>query len=213
MTPSVGVFQARDSVAPWTLRQIHDTVAKIAAEPKFAEHTAASLLGRFLRFIGERISDLLDFLSGRADARWVIIAAVVVVAIIIGARITLERQTVAARRARAMHARVSRGGRTDYWTLAAEDAAAGRYAAGCHALYAAVLDTLAREGVVAFHASKTAGDYARELRRNRFARAAEYMEFIRVFDRAAFGTAEPSADDFARVRAAAASIARPRIAA
>ena len=41
----------------------------------------------------------------------------------------------------------------------------GNFNAASHALYAALLERIARSGAVALHASKTGGDYWRELRR------------------------------------------------
>lgn len=212
MTTLVAI-QARAAAPPWAAAQIHDTVAAIASERKFAQNAATSLFGRFLRFLGDRVAELINYLRGHGDARWIIAATIVLIVVVVVARVAIERQNVTAQRRRGAGRALRRSARTDYWTLANEDAAAGRYGAACHALYAAVLDELARDGALAFHASKTTGDYSRDLRRSRFPRQTEFNDFVREFDRAAFGMIETSADDYARVHDAAERVIRARAAA
>ena len=73
---------------------------------------------------------------------------------------------------------------------------AGNFTEASHALYGAVVEALTVAGVVRYHRSKTAGDYARELRRAGSPIAADFRSFGRSFDRLAFGQSPVSRDDY-----------------
>jgi hypothetical protein len=55
---------------------------------------------------------------------------------------------------------------------------------------------MARSGGVSLHASKTGGDYWRELRRRGSPVADEFRAFARRFDRVVFGAGSATAEDF-----------------
>src|SRR5438477_3770357 len=147
----------------WSASQIHDTVAAIVRQPAFAGSGRESLLGRFLRYVFASIRDLLNQYHGSASARYVVIAGLVLLILIVIARIVTVRQ---------IDSRTSRGGAivrgsaidADLWSAAQRFAAGGDFTAASHALYAALLERIARRGDVALHGSKTGGDYWRELR-------------------------------------------------
>jgi hypothetical protein len=183
----------------WTELQIHDTVAAIARQPEYGGAARQSLIGRFFRYVIGRIGDLFDWMRGSLDARIVVIAAVVLVALVVIGRIVVERQ-LSDRRRSSRGAGVARGQRQDFWRLADELASERRFAEASHALYAAVLNALASEGLVKYHASKTNGDYARELRRAGSPRAAAFRAFALAFDRAAYGTVEVTASVYEQLR-------------
>ena len=75
-------------------------------------------------------------------------------------------------------------------------AAAGNYSEASHALYIAVLEAVTASGGVRYHRSKTAGDYARELRRNGSPIAVDFRLFGRGFDRLAFGHVEMAREEY-----------------
>ena len=83
----------------------------------------------------------------------------------------------------------------------------------CHAVHAAVLDQLARDGIVKWHASKTSGDYARELRRRGWPMHAEFRAVARDFERVVFGARGVARDDYLRLRAASERLVARRAAA
>ncbi len=198
---------------PWSARQIHDTIAKIAAQPAYASHARESLLGRLLRYLLDRLSAFIHYFRGSVDARIALIVGAVLVAAIVAARIIVTRRLTEDQRRRGLGIRANRGESVDYWIVARDEASNGRYADACHAVYAAVLDTFAREGVVTFHPSKTSGDYARELRRAGVPALADFRTFTRQFGRVIFGELSVSADDYARLRALAERAARIQAAA
>ena len=117
-------------------------------------------------------------------------------------RIFVSRQLDVLGRRDGRGARLS-GDRGDYWALSHELSAAGDFVGACHALYAAVVDTLARGGAVKFHSSKTSGDYARELRRNGSPAFQSFRAFARQFDRVVYGAASADREDYERLARAA----------
>jgi hypothetical protein len=186
---------AQHATASWSPAQIHDTVAAIVRGPEFARSGRESLLGRFVRYVFAQIRDLLSHYRGSPSARYVVIAALVALVVIVIARIVVARDLDAQIRRRGAVSRRSSSD-TDMWSSARDHAAAGDFAAASHALYAALLDRLAREGQVALHPSKTGGDYWRELRRRGSPLAGDFRVFARRFDRVMFGAGSVASTDF-----------------
>ena len=199
-------------IGGWTARQIHDTVAAIARQPAFAMPVRRSLLGRLLRWLLERIADLIEMLGGSRGARITVIAAVAVIVIAIVGRVLVGRQ-VERRRRTGASLRAIGSARRDYWALADELAAEANFVGACHAVYLAVLESLARSGGLTFHASKTPGDYAREVRQRRPSLSAEFRSFVRQFETAAFGPAAPVAETYRALRQSAERVVTQRAAA
>lgn len=190
------VQAATQAVEPWSARQIHDTVAAIVRQPAFAGRARESLLGRFLRYVIVHIRDWLRQYHGSESARYVVIAALIVLIVIIIARILTIRDADAQARRRGFATRGSAAD-ADLWSEAQQLAAAGDYTGASHALYAALLARIARSAGVTLHASKTGGDYWRDLYRRGSPIAADFRAFSRRFDRVMFGTGSATAEDFA----------------
>ena len=189
----------QQSIGEWTTRAIHDTVDAIARQPVYAVPLRRSLLGRLIGWLFERLGDLIELFRGSRDLRVAsVVAAALILFAIIG-RIVIARQIDTVRRRGGYHANLGKGERRDYWTLARELAANGDHVAASHAVYAAVIDSLARSGVVTFHSSKTSGDYARELFRRGAANASEFRAFGRYFDRVVYGAATVAPEEYARL--------------
>jgi len=188
-------------IAQWTSAQVHDTVAAIVAQPAYRAERR-SLLTRLIRLVSDYIGRLLDAVRGSLDAKIVIAVAVAAIVLIIGVRVALDRRA-AARRARDPERLRAGGGRRDAWAEARTSAAAGRYADASHALYVAVLEALTAAGVVRYHRSKTAGDYARDLRRGGSPFANDFRAFGRGFDQLAFGHVVKPAEEYERLAALA----------
>jgi hypothetical protein len=192
-------------ILQWTPAQIHDTVAAIARQREFGGANRQSLIGRALRYLLQRFDDLLELLKGSLDARLLLGAAIIIVIGTVLARVYAERR--AAERKRRGGVRGSRTERRDLWRVAEELAAAGQLDAASHAVYAALIGALTRSGIVRFHESKTAGDYARDLRRAGVRYAGEFREFGREFDRAVFGVDVVSRAEYERLAELAARLA------
>jgi uncharacterized protein DUF4129 len=206
---TVAVFQV---VADgWTARQIHDTVAAIVRQPAYAVPVRQTLLGRVLKFIGDEFRDLIQLLGGSQSARVIVIVAVALMVLAIAGRIVVG-QRLELRRKTAGSLQIVGSARRDYWVLAGEMEQRGDFVAASHALYLAVLEALARSGGVTFHASKTVGDYVRDLKQRRSESLDAFREFGNRFERDVFGAQPPNAATYRRLTELAAFAKRARAA-
>jgi len=135
----------------WSASQIHDTVAAIVRQPEFAGSGRESLLGRFLRYVLAGIRDLLNRYHGSPNARYVVIAGLVLLILIVIARIVTVREIDSLARRRGVIVRGSAID-VDLWGAAQRFAAGGDFTAASHALYAGLLERIARSGAVSLHA-------------------------------------------------------------
>jgi uncharacterized protein DUF4129 len=184
-------------IAQWTPAQVHDTVAAIAAQPAYRAERQ-SLLMRLVHLIVDKLNALFDAVSGSLNAKVVIGVTVVAVVLIIAARVAIDRRA-AARRARAPSRTRAGEARRNAWTEARTFADAGNFTDASHSLYLAVIDALTTGGALRYHRSKTAGDYARDLRRAGSPIAADFRAFGRSFDRLVFGQSPISREDYDRL--------------
>ena len=193
-------------ILQWTTGQIHDTVAAIARQPAYGA-ARESLVVKFFRWLFHWLGEIFRWAAGTLDARIILIAAAIVIALIVIGRVYVERRLATAGRRR-FELRGPRGERRDYLALARELAGAGRYTDACHALHAVVLEAITAAGAVKYHASKTNGDYARELRRRGAPIESDFRSFGWDFDRMVYGHAGATADDYQRLLDAAERIVR-----
>jgi hypothetical protein len=186
-----------EAVTGWPRAAIHDTVAAIVRQGPYHRQVARSLFDRIMQWIGETLQRLFQTLGGVPHGRVIAtIAAAVVVALVIArvvyaARLRTspgEGELVGGRRA------TTAG---DPWRSAEDLAAAGHFTEAAHALYRATLGMLATRGQIKLHASKTNGDYARELRRRGAAAHAPFRRFGRRYDRIIYGTGTCDAAEYA----------------
>jgi len=191
------IFQ--QSIGEWTTRAIHDTVDAIARQPEYAVPLRRSLLGRAFTWLLERFGELIDLFRGSRDLRVMAIVGAALILVAIIGRIVVARRIDYVRRRAGFGADFGTGQRRDFWNLARELAASGDHIAASHALYAAVIDALARSGAITVHSSKTSGDYARELFRRGAGQASEFRAFARSFDRVVYGAASVAPTDYARL--------------
>ena len=196
----------------WTAEQIHDSVASITRQPAYAVPVRESIIGRIVMTAFRWIRDLIDRTGSWPDARYLLIAAVALLIVIIAARIAID-QRMNARRAAGEGLRMLGGDGRDYWALAAQLDAGGKHVEACHAIYLAVLDAFARAGLLRFHASKTSGDYARDLRQRAAPQAVDFAHFARAVERSVYGWTAPTHDDYAQLASAAERLVRRRAAA
>jgi hypothetical protein len=79
------------------------------------------------------------------------------------------------------------GTSSDPWALAQRLAAEGRYTEAAHALYGALLTRVAARVTLRLHPSKTAGDYARDLRVAAPSVFGPFREFARDYEVVIYG--------------------------
>jgi molybdopterin converting factor small subunit len=100
-------------------------------------------------------------------------------------------------------------GRDDPWTAAETLAAAGDYTSAAHALYAAMLESAARQQQIRLHPSKTVGDYVRELRTHSSSLFTRFREFGRSYEVVIYGIGTCDAARYHQLYALAVPVVRP----
>jgi Domain of unknown function (DUF4129) len=192
----------------WGAGDVHHTVAALVRDRAYQRSILGSLLGRVLLAIVEGVSRLIKAFQQIPGGRTTVIVAVVVIVALIAGRVFLTAQLEGDEFTRRRR-RGARAVRADAWSEAERLAAMGDYTGAAHALYQAVLRRLAGTERIRLHASKTSGEYSRELRRRGSPAAAPFQQFGRRFDRVIFGIGECSAQEFeAMLRDASAVTAR-----
>ena len=175
---------------------MQDTVAAIAHAASYRRAYTTSLFWRLLEWLGTWWGRILSPLGRVPHLSQILLWLGVLFAVLVGVRMVLNAPRTADARERLRGGRAS-GGTVDPWREAQDLAAAGEFTAAAHALYGALLLRLSARGVVRVHPSKTAGDYARELRRRNVPDQAPFQAFRVRYDRLIYGTGACDADDYA----------------
>ncbi|HKT10100.1 MAG TPA: DUF4129 domain-containing protein [Gemmatimonadaceae bacterium] len=97
----------------------------------------------------------------------------------------------------------------DPWAAAEKLSAAGDYTSAAHALYAAMLESAARQQQIRLHASKTVGDYVRELRTHSSSLFMRFREFGRSYEVVIYGIGTCDAARYQQLYALAVPVVRP----
>lgn len=190
----------------WPAAQVQDTLDRLVARPAYQRDFVVTLGERLLAALLDLLDRLLRLAVDVLGRREVVYGVLGVLLAILLLRLALELR---AEFADAPTARARRGARHtgDPWADAERLALAGRFTDAAHALLAALLGGLGLRGEVRLHPSKTAGDYARELRRRRAPSAPAFQRFRQQYDVAVYGGADVSADQYARLLEAARPLA------
>lgn len=184
---------------PWTEAAVRDTVAAIASQRAYDRSVAQSLWDRIWDAFLEFVRGLFEEASRHPEVRYVSLALVALVLLILTARLaTSSASDTAVRRGKRSRTAV----RADEDALADAErlAAAGEYTAAAHRLYAAIIANLSRRGEIRVHPSKTTGDYARELRRRKATAVGAFGGFRARYDRVIYGDLSCSAEDYGALR-------------
>ena len=192
-------------VEQWSTGAVHDTVGALLRDAAYHRSFWSSLAGRVLMELGRFVMWVVDAVRGIPGGRTTVLSVLAIVLLIV-----LGRLFLAAEWSDEVLFRRKGGGarpfRIDPWSESERLAAAGDYLGAAHALYQAVLRRISASERVRVHASKTSGDYARDLRRRGSPLAGPFLRFGRRFDRIVFGAGACTADDFAALRADAMGI-------
>lgn len=184
---------------------VHDTVAIIARQRVYERTIGESAWAKFWNAVGRAVNAVLTFFRGSPTGRHVTVAIVVLLVLAVAIHFVLA--ALAARSdVIAADAAPARTQATDAWRDAERHAAAGRFTDASHALLAAMLSAFAQRGEVRLHASKTAGDYARELARRGSPARGAFQQFRRRYDAQIFGMGTCTADEYAALLRDAAPI-------
>ena len=197
------VFQGTHAAGAHGADAIRDTIARVFQAHSYDRSSSSTLGALILRAI-ERVFDAVfcALRSSPALSRVVLIVGAVILLMVIArvAYVAIERQRLS-RRAGAL--RSSRAGVTDPWGAAQDAAAAGQYTEAAHYLYGALLQALSRRERLRLHPSKTAGDYARDLRAASSASWPTFREFVRAFELVIYGRGECDRAQFERLQSLA----------
>jgi hypothetical protein len=180
----------------WPATANHDTVAAIARQPAYRRDLGETAWSRFWKWIDDIVSSIFDFFRGSATGRHVtvVLVALIVAAIAIHfilAALAAHNDVIAT------DSGPARPRTAGAWREAERLAAAGQFTGASHALLAALLAAFAQRGEVRLHASKTGGDYARELARRGSPARGAFQQFRRRYDAVIFGVGSCTADEYA----------------
>ncbi len=182
----------------WPPAAVHDTVAAVVNSRSFGRSLQLSLAQRLIRWISDGLSALMDYLRTSASARWLAIGFAVLLLLLVVSRLLLAAHARAEDDMMGSDGRRSRPGE-DPWRAAARFSEAGRFEEATHALYRAVVESVARTDRLKLDSSRTSGDYARELRARGSPRYGAFRTFARRFDVAVYGHGVCDADTFAEL--------------
>lgn len=181
------------------MRAVFEQAAYVKRQPSWL----ARLIQRVFDWIAEQLSHMTAMRRASPTAFWTVIIVAAAIAAAIIARLAWvsyvrRKRGIAARPAPAGSSAVGFG--RDPWSAAQQFAASGDFTAAAHALYAALLATIARRGLVRLHPSKTAGDYARELRARSASGFSLFRDFARAYDVVVYGTGVCDRERWERLR-------------
>ena len=199
-------------IEPWSAGAVHDTVGVLLRDAGYHRSFWSSLAGRALLEFGRFVIWVMGAVQSVPGGRATVLAIIALIVLLIVGRALLANdwgEDALFRRKSSARGAL----RVDPWSESERLAAAGDYMGAAHALYQAVLRRVAGSERVRVHASKTSGDYVRDLRRRGSPLATPFQRFGRRFDRVIFGKGVCTADDYAELRADALAIPSARAAA
>jgi hypothetical protein len=177
----------------WPPAVVHDTVRAAARDLVFRRNISESIGQRIMMWIGDAITHFIRSMRDSSVARPLGFVIVVIVVLLVLVRLVIAtRARDEAATSGASHGRA--GVRDDPFASAEHLAAEGRYEEAAHALYRGVLLSLSRTERLRLDASKTSGDYGRELRARGSTSYQSFRAFARRFDVAVFGHGRCDAD-------------------
>lgn len=169
----------------WPPDAIHDTVSAIVRGFAYRRSVRSSILDRVLDWLRRVFDAMFRRVPALPHAReWTIGLTLLVVVLVVARIIYAAQLREDAARAAPRRARITG---TDPWAEAQRAAAEGRHTDAAHALYRTLLTALSRGGPLRLHSSKTAGDYARELRLAGSPAYGAFRDFGRRYDRIIYG--------------------------
>jgi hypothetical protein len=170
----------------WPPGVVHDTVAAVARQVLYRRGLTNSIGERMLEWLSQLIERLVRAVGGSGVPRAIGFAIVTMIVLLVVARfvIAASARDDGARLGR-KRSRAERG--DDPFDSAERLANDGRFEDAAHALYRGVLLSLARSERLRLDASKTSGDYARDLRARSSSAHQPFRAFARRFDVAVYG--------------------------
>lgn len=188
---------------------LRDTLSAVFAGPEFTVVARETILSRILNWIGQLLRELQQLTGGSRLLYYTVLVLTIalVVAVVVRVIYVAHARGALGERRRGLFAGAVPPGRDDPWVLAQRLAAEGDYTAAAHALYGAILQRAAREGLVRLHHAKTIGDYVREMRARASATLlATFREFARGYEFVVYGVGECDRTRYERLHGLAARL-------
>jgi Domain of unknown function (DUF4129) len=192
---------------------IRDTMAAVFRQPAFARERPSWIgaqMDRFWTWLGNVLRSIFrPLLQSRETNPLMFWILVTIIGLIVLAIIIRLGYVSYLRRTQGIDARAFSGGAGgparggDPRLLARQLATQGNFTDAAHALYMALLESIARRGLVRLHSSKTVGDYVRELRGRSSAIYARFREFARLYEVVVYGTGYCDRERYERLHALA----------
>ncbi|HEY7896613.1 MAG TPA: DUF4129 domain-containing protein [Gemmatimonadaceae bacterium] len=183
-------------------------------DPEYRRLTLGQTLWHWFLGLLSRVFDYLaawfEHLRASPGAFWLLVAIVVALVLAIVIRSVMLwhlRRTEVARGTIWGAMGGARG--EDPWTAAQTLAAVGDYTSAAHALYAAMLESAARQHEIRLHPSKTVGDYVRELRTRSSSLFGRFREFGRSYEVVIYGIGRCDAERYQHLHTLAMPVVRP----
>ena len=169
--------------APIPAAAVRDTIARIVLERGYRRSVTSTLVSRFWDWLTDLLSRLFEQAAG---SRGTYLITMTVIGLLIAS--SVARAVIVARARRLAANRREVPATADAQLAEARALAAqGAYVEAAHRLYAATVTRLVEQRRVRRHASKTVGDYWRELRAAGDRLAPTYREFANTYDVVAYG--------------------------
>lgn len=184
--------------------QIPSTTIRDTIEAVFRDraYNRLSLMDRVLAWIGEVLEALFSRVRGVGQAPEPVVWALIgLLGVIVAAVIARALWSIAASRrpGRPRGMTTSGTGASGPWQTALMLAERGDYTAAAHALYAALLEFIARNAGVELHESRTIGDYVRELSRRSSNLLGRFRNFAHTYEAVIYGTGFCDRDRYQRL--------------
>ena len=182
---------------------IADTVAAVFSQAEYARSLRESLFSRLVEVLYRAWLWFRGLASTDPGMYWV---SMIVLSLILLAVVGRIAWVIRARQVRLARLAAEAGGparaaaQRDPWLVAQQEAARGNFTDAAHALYLALLESLARRGQLRLHPAKTIGDYVRELRGKSSAFFDGFREFSRSYERVVYGLGACDRERFERLR-------------
>lgn len=183
-------------------------------DPEYRRLTLGQALWHWFLVLVSRVFDYLaawyDHLRASPGTFWLLVAIVAALVLAIVIRSVMLWRLRRTDMARGMIWGAMGGARgEDPWAAAQTLAASGDYTSAAHALYAAMLESAARQHEIRLHPSKTVGDYMRELRTRSSSLFGRFREFGRSYEVVIYGIGRCDAERYQQLHALAMPVVHP----
>jgi hypothetical protein len=191
-----------------TTTAARDTIATVFAQRAYDRTIVESLWDRIMFYLWEQLGRVLSAIGKSSATRPVALGVLGLLAVLAIVRIVIAIRS-AEFTASGTGARRLLRRRVDPWLDAQRLAAEHRYTDAAHALYAALLESVAKREDLRLHPSKTVGDYLRELRWRSSALVPSFRDFARLYEVVVYGLGICDQERYERLYALASGMLTP----